>query len=108
MPFTLDDVVPWGRSFAEYRQMFDLDEPDLQRRILGCANGPSSFNAALTRRGGRLVSLDPIYEFGAEELHEQIETTHDRIMQKTHEKVSYHFRKSANELLTLRTPSGVA
>jgi hypothetical protein len=31
--FTLNDVVPWGRSFDDYRRMFNLSERDLQRRI---------------------------------------------------------------------------
>jgi hypothetical protein len=33
--FTLDHVVPWGRSFDEYRRMFALTSEDLDRRILG-------------------------------------------------------------------------
>ena len=28
--FTLDQVVPWGRSFDEYRSMFAIDEADFQ------------------------------------------------------------------------------
>ena len=35
MPFTLDHVVPWGRSFDEYRRMFALTDDDLNTRILG-------------------------------------------------------------------------
>ena len=30
--FTLDQVVPWGRSFAEYQQLFALTPADLERR----------------------------------------------------------------------------
>jgi hypothetical protein len=44
MAFTLDQVVPWGRSFDEYRRMFALSDDDLGLRILGCADGPASFN----------------------------------------------------------------
>ena len=36
MPFTIDSVVPWGRTMAEYRGMFNLVESDLRGRILGC------------------------------------------------------------------------
>jgi len=32
--FILDRVVPWGRSFEEYRRMFALSDADLQLRIL--------------------------------------------------------------------------
>ena len=43
--FALDQVVPWGRSFDEYRRMFALTDADLSRVILGCGDGPASFNA---------------------------------------------------------------
>ncbi len=105
MPFTLDDVVPWGRSFAEYSQMFDLGEADLQRRILSCADGPASFNQTLNKRGGHVVSLDPIYEFESAELHDQIEATYDKIMEQVHaNSEQFHWKdiKSAEELGQVR------
>jgi hypothetical protein len=52
MAFSLQHVVPWGRSFGEYERMFSLSAGDLQQRILACADGPASFNATATRRGG--------------------------------------------------------
>ena len=58
MGFTLEKVVPWGRSYEEYLCMFDLSETDLQRRILGCGDGPAGFNAMMKQRGGRVVSFD--------------------------------------------------
>jgi hypothetical protein len=36
--FTLDRVVPWGRSFDEYSRMFTLTSTDLRSKILGCAS----------------------------------------------------------------------
>jgi hypothetical protein len=42
--FTLDRIVPWGRSFDEYQHMFALSDVDLRSRILGCADGPAAFN----------------------------------------------------------------
>lgn len=61
MPFTLDQVVPWGRSYDEYVAMFALTGEDLRKRILGCGDGPASFNAELTRRGGAVVSAQGLY-----------------------------------------------
>lgn len=63
MTFALDEVAPWGRSFDEYAAMFTLDAHDLSRRILGCADGPASFNAEATARGARVVSCDPLYQY---------------------------------------------
>ena len=63
--FRLDEVVPWGRSFDEYVAMFALTEEDLQRRILGCGDGPASFNRGVTERGGDVVSVDAIKGTGS-------------------------------------------
>ncbi len=48
MGLKLENVVPWGRSLAEYICMFDLCPSDLQGYILDCGGGPASFNAELT------------------------------------------------------------
>jgi len=52
MGLALENVVPWGRSYAEYLRMFSLTEKELSVHILGCGDGPAAFNATLTRRGG--------------------------------------------------------
>lgn len=83
MAFRYEDVVPWGRSYEEYLRMFDLQPDDLQRSILGCADGPASFNAEHTRRGGRVISIDPVYEFTAEQLARRIEETRDDVIGQT-------------------------
>ena len=48
----LNQIIPWGRSFQEYRRMFTLTDEDLRGSILGCADGPASFNAEATDRAG--------------------------------------------------------
>ncbi|ENO8571916.1 SAM-dependent methyltransferase, partial [Vibrio parahaemolyticus] len=45
----LEDVVPWGRTLKEYELMFNILEEDKEKRILGCGDGPASFNAELTQ-----------------------------------------------------------
>jgi hypothetical protein len=81
--FTLNDVVPWGRSLNEYRRMFALSEEDLGRRILGCADGPASFNAEATALGGTVVSIDPLYAFSAEDIRRRIDQTFTAVMEQT-------------------------
>ena len=68
MGVKLSQAVPWGRSMAEYVGMFDLGAQDLGKQILGCADGPASFNAEMTARGCRVVSCDPIYVFTDHEI----------------------------------------
>jgi hypothetical protein len=80
MGFTLESVVPWGRSFDEYVRMFDLSAADLSLRILGCGDGPAAFNVGLTARGGRIVSCDPIYAFSAREIEGRIAATYEKVM----------------------------
>jgi hypothetical protein len=68
----LNEVVPWGRSFEEYRRMFALSAADLDGRILGCGDGPASFNAEATARGHTVVSCDPIYAFSPGEIERRV------------------------------------
>ncbi len=69
----LSSIVPWGRSYAEYCRMFALSESDLEGHILGCGDGPASFNAELSQGGGRIMSVDPIYQFTKEEISNRIQ-----------------------------------
>ena len=80
MGFTLDKVVPWGRSFDEYVAMFALTRSDLKLRMIGCGDGPAGFNAELTRRGGTVVSVDPIYAFDASQIMGRIHETYETVM----------------------------
>jgi hypothetical protein len=73
MAIKLDDVIPWGRSFDEYRRMFALSDADLAGRILGCGDGPASFNAEATARGHAVVSCDPIYAFTPADIERRVE-----------------------------------
>jgi len=78
----LSNVVPWGRSFDEYLAMFGLSADDLNKKILGCGDGPASFNAEATERGYRVISCDPVYQFKAEEIRRRINDVYPEIMIK--------------------------
>ena len=64
----LKDVIPWGRSLAEYIDIFSLTGSDLDKTIMGCGDGPASFNAELSARGGCVVSVYTTYQFLRSEL----------------------------------------
>ncbi len=83
--FSLDEVVPWGRSFDEYRLMFALSDADIESRILGCADGPAGFNAEATRRGGNVVSCDPLYAHDVAWIRRRIDETYDTVMAQARE-----------------------
>jgi len=80
LSFSLEQVVPWGRSYEEYLAMFAMGPGDLGGWVLGCGDGPAAFNAGLTRRGGRIVSVDPIYRFSGEDIASRIDATYERVM----------------------------
>lgn len=57
-----DDFAFLGRTFAEYRRMFDLDVDALAgQRILDCPGGPGSFTATAAELGADPVAVDPAY-----------------------------------------------
>ncbi|WP_340819600.1 SAM-dependent methyltransferase [Methanolobus sp. WCC4] len=78
-------VVPWGRSFQEYVDMFDLSESDLGRSILGCGDGPASFNCEMTRQGRSVVSVDPIYSLDRDAIEKRIDETYAEVLEQTRE-----------------------
>ena len=60
--------------------MFALSDEDLRRTILGCGDGPASFNAEATQRGQHVVSSDPLYRFGKEDIEQRIAAIYDLVM----------------------------
>ncbi|MCI5145089.1 MAG: SAM-dependent methyltransferase, partial [Candidatus Electrothrix sp. AR3] len=83
MPFSLSKIVPWGRLYDEYLAMFALSPEDLQGKILGCADGPASFNAVLTAKGGSIVSVDPLYAHAKEKIQQRISETSATVLEQT-------------------------
>ena len=88
MAFSLDNVVPWGRSFPEYLKMFALAKEDCAKRILGVGDGPASFNAVLSSQGGHVVSVDPLYRFTADEIRQRIGETFETVLDQTRQNVA--------------------
>jgi hypothetical protein len=101
----LPEVVPWGRSYEEYVAMFSLSESDTRKHILGCGDGPASFNAELSRRGGRVVSVDPIYELDGPAIASRFEEAAPQIMRQVSRHSSdwvWTYHRSPEELLHRR------
>ncbi|MCA9148602.1 MAG: SAM-dependent methyltransferase [Planctomycetales bacterium] len=83
MAIELSEVVPWGRSYLEYCQMFDLQSQQLELSMLGIGDGPASFNCQLTRRGGKIVSADPLYAYSTDQIRRRIDEVYENIMEQT-------------------------
>src|SRR5690349_25141031 len=87
MSIALDQVVPWGRSLSEYRRLFDMSERDLAATILGCGDGPASFNAEMSALGYSVISCDPIYAFSKEQIARRVQETYSPIVEQVRLKV---------------------
>ena len=85
MAFELREIVPWGRNYDEYVRMFGLSESDLKGKILGCGDGPASFNVEATRRGCQVVSIDPVYRFSTAEIRSRIVEVRTEVMKNARE-----------------------
>ncbi len=80
MPVLLKQVIPLGRTLREYELIFALTEGDRKLKILGCGDGPASFNAEWTARGGSVRSIDPLYEFSGAEIKGRFDAVLDEVM----------------------------
>lgn len=86
----LDEVVPWGRTLAEYKAMFSLSDVDLNSKILGCGDGPASFNAEMAALGHVVVSIDPIYQFSAEQIERRVRATYEPVISQVKQNSSQY------------------
>lgn len=98
MSFRLKNVVPWGRNFREYVNMFNLTENDLTKKIAGFGDGPASFNYEATEKGCDVVSFDPVYQFSKEEISKRIEEVRIIVMQQMKENMDNYIWKNIRNL----------
>lgn len=83
MAYLLENVVPWGRNFNEYKKMFQLTDEDLLKKIIGFGDGPASFNCEASKLGYKVTSLDPIYQFSGENIEKRIIEIKDVVIEQT-------------------------
>ena len=80
MAFTLDKVIPWGRSLSEYQRIFSLSPRDMSGSIIGVGDGPASFNAEMTAQNRRVLSVDPLYAFSHADISQRIDATYAKVV----------------------------
>ncbi|MFA5260313.1 MAG: SAM-dependent methyltransferase [Candidatus Omnitrophota bacterium] len=105
MAIKYGNIVPWGRNFDEYKKMFDLKKDDLKLKILGCGDGPASFNCECNKKGGHVTSVDPLYHLTKQEIQTRIDETYEDVMAQTEKnkgKFKWDIIKSTDELGALR------
>lgn len=101
MSVKLSEIVPFGRSRQEYELMFNLSEEDCKHLILGCGDGPASFNAQMTQDAYRVISIDPIYKFSGADIQRRFEEVVDDIIAQvaaTPEDWTWSYHQNAEDL----------
>lgn len=80
MAMSLDQIVPWGRSFDEYSRMFDLDAAIDLGPVLDCGSGPASFGVEAAQAGMQVVSVDPIYRYSGDEIRRRFQESEETVL----------------------------
>jgi len=108
MGIAYESVVPWGRSYPEYVDMFNLTPSDLNKSILSCGDGPASFNSSMNQKGKNVVSIDPVYSLSRTEIEKRIDETCKIVMAQTknnQDKFEWSGIGSVEELFKIRMES---
>ena len=108
MGIKYESVVPWGRSYPEYVDMFNLTPSDLNKSILSCGDGPASFNSLMNQKGKKVVSIDPVYSLSRTEIEKRIDETCQIVMaqtKKNQDKFVWSGIGSVEELFKIRMES---
>lgn len=90
----LNEIVPWGRTLEEYKLMFNLSAADMNARILGCGDGPASFNAEMTELGYFVVSIDPIYQFSATQIKQRVQDIYNPVISQVKQNANRYVWKN--------------
>jgi len=103
----IDRIAFFGRTYAEYMDMFGLDESIMkQGRILDCPAGASSFAAEAHQKGFDVTACDILYGMSADELFEKGKRDIQHVFEKFDEAAHLYiwtYYKDKNEVMTLRT-----
>jgi hypothetical protein len=70
----------WVYSLADYRQIFDLTDQNLQKTLLDFPGGISSVNAELHALGKNIVSADPIYNLSLQAMQTKVKQILDELI----------------------------
>ncbi|QPV64059.1 class I SAM-dependent methyltransferase [Halosimplex litoreum] len=81
------DFLTIGRTFAEYRRMFDLRAEDIAgRALLDCGGGAGAFTATAAELAERVVATDPLYGSPPDALEPRLDTAIEYNLDQLREK----------------------
>jgi len=81
------DFLTIGRTFAEYRRMFDLQVEDIAgRELLDCGGGAGAFTATAAELADSAVAVDPLFGPPPEALEPELEAAIEYNVEQLREK----------------------
>ena len=102
----IDRIAFFGRTYAEYISMLDLDERLLrQGAVLDCPAGASSFAAEAHQLGLDVTACDILYNHGVDELIEKCKKDMQHVFKKFDEAAhlyTWDYYKNKDEVMALR------
>jgi uncharacterized UPF0146 family protein len=97
--------VLWGHHLKDYKEMFDLVESDLQRKIVEFGAGVTSFNLEMQQLGHHVTSCDHLFSMSKKALASYVDDIFDTTVNKMKANESeYNWKSHASltELIEMR------
>lgn len=93
--------VLWGHHLKDYREMFDLSDADLEKRIVEYGAGVTSFNIEMKQLGHQVTSCDPLYSMSRDDLASHVQDVFDTTVSKMKANETEYNWKSCKTLSSL-------
>lgn len=102
----IDRIAFFGRTYDEYRKIFDLSESDLgSGPVLDCPAGASSFTAEAHKKGLDVTACDILYNISADELLKRCRNDMQHVFERFDEAAHlyvWNYYKNKNDVMNLR------
>lgn len=73
MDAVVKDLLLSGHNLVDYQHMFDLNDIDLNKKIITCASGFDTFNVDMTAKGKSVISCARNYSLNPEQMKALVE-----------------------------------
>ena len=73
MDAVVKDLLLSGHNLIDYQHMFDLNDADLNKKIITCASGFDTFNVEMTAKGKSVISCARNYSLNVEQMKALVE-----------------------------------
>ncbi len=94
MDIGFEGLTAIGFGLNDYKKMFNLEQEQLDMKILDCRGGASAFAAGMYKKGKHVIATDPIYAHSESKLIELVERSQSNIKEGLATKAFEHQLKT--------------